>query len=106
MGMLHLEPEGPTVDAMPYRTIYIRKSDEVYWEWAEAQAKRMGVALTAYISQTLKNYMFDVGSRQVIQQTPIELVTEARSTLDRALAGFVAAQEAAEAAAQEEAEVS
>lgn len=72
------------------KNIYVRKSDESFWTRAEQIAAGQGVALSVWVTGLIRNHMYATGRKEVAEQTPAELVAEARGLLERVESMLVA----------------
>lgn len=86
-----------------YKTIYVRKGDEDYWERGEELAKRKGMSLTKLLSQLLRNHLMESStSRPVFSADPIDVQIEAalgdvRKVMESLRDGIKSEQQAIEA---------
>jgi hypothetical protein len=64
---------------MGLRNLYVRKDDEAFWDRAEQLAAGRGVALSVWVSRLIQSHIYDLGSKQVAEPTPVELLTEIQS---------------------------
>lgn len=66
-----------------YKTLYIRKGDETFWERAEAEAKSKGSTLSKMLSDMLRVRTYRTGAGEEITRTPAEQLADAESTIAR-----------------------
>lgn len=68
------------------KSIYVRKGDEPFWSWAEQEADKARVPLSKWLADLLRTQKINRSTGELPDQTPTELVQNARITLDEVLA--------------------
>lgn len=65
--------------------MYVRNNDEVFWAWAEEQAKEKGVALSVWVTNLIRNHKYEVGAKQAAEETPVEMLAAIMAKAELAL---------------------
>lgn len=68
------------------RTVYVRQSDETWWERGAELAARRGKALPALISDLLRREIIAESIGESVEKTPSELLDEATDLIGQAQA--------------------
>lgn len=66
---------------MAVRNIYIRKDDENLWTWADAEAKKVGVALSVWLTRAIRNQKIGAASGEAPALTTTETLEMARDQI-------------------------
>lgn len=76
-----------------YKTLYVRKADETFWNRAEEMAKGRNQALAMWLSDLIRNHIYDTGAGQrQMAKSAEELLDEAQSALTRARAALASSE--------------
>lgn len=75
-------PQVGSVDDM-YKTIYIRKGSESFWERGEKIAQSRNLSMANYLAKLIQADIYSNGHTVSDDQTPAELVADIKLKLDQ-----------------------
>lgn len=67
------------------KNIYVRRSDETFWTWAQEQADSAGIALSVWLTNLIRARRYDETSGQVRALTPLDAAREAHSMIGQTI---------------------
>ena len=68
------------------KNMYVRKSDEVFWEWAQQQAQQQGIALSLWLTNLIRVRKYDQDAGRVADpKSSLEVMREAYAQLAQAI---------------------
>lgn len=71
---------------MSTRNLYVRTGDESFWNWAEDEAKKAGVALSVWVTRLIRNHKIGLSSGVEERRAPADLLELASNQIDEAIA--------------------